>query len=98
MIKTVITYRDALPSGADYSELFATTGWNKSYKASDEELLQAIVNSWKCVSAYEEEKLIGFGRIVSDSVLYAVLFDIIVDPKFQRRGIGSEICKRLVGF
>jgi ribosomal protein S18 acetylase RimI-like enzyme len=33
---------------------------------------------------------------MSDGVLYALLVDVIVNPEFQRHGIGSEIVQRLI--
>ena len=38
----------------------------------------------------------GFGRIVSDGVVHALIADLIVLPAYQRRGIGSEILRRLL--
>jgi len=41
-------------------------------------------------------RLVGFGRVVSDGVLYGMIYDMIVEPTHQGRGIGSEILRRLV--
>jgi GNAT superfamily N-acetyltransferase len=48
------------------------------------------------ISAYHDTTLIGAGRLVSDGILYAVVFDMIVTPDWQGRGIGSEILNRLL--
>ena len=86
-----IEYRDDLPLASAYAELFETTGWNKAYQASAEELSKALQQSWCAVSAYEGDCLVGFGRIISDGVLHALVCDLIVPPPHQCRGIGSEI-------
>lgn len=91
-----IDYRDKLPSVAAYSELFETTGWNNVYKAPPDALHQALQQSWYTVSAYDTGRLVGFGRVVSDGVLYAMIYDLIVIPSHRRRGIGSEILRSLV--
>lgn len=91
-----IEYRDDLPLASEYAELFETTGWNTAYQASAEELSKALRQSWYTVSAYEGDGLVGFGRVVSDGVLHALVCDLIVPPSHQRRGIGSEILARLV--
>jgi GNAT superfamily N-acetyltransferase len=49
------------------------------------------------LSAYYKQQLIGIGRLVSDGVLYAMIYDMIVDPSFQNRGIGTIILEKLVG-
>ncbi len=48
------------------------------------------------MSACHKEKLVGFGRMLSDGLLHAVLFDVIVLPDYQRIGIGTEIMNRLL--
>lgn len=61
-----------------------------------EDLQRAISNSWYKVAAYEGDRLIGFGRMVSDGILHAMVYDLIVDPAFQGRGIGGTILQKLV--
>ena len=87
-----------VPPAEDFWRLFATTGWNEEYRLPSEKLFSAISNSWRAVSVYQEGSLVGFGRIVSDGVLHAMIYDLIVDPAWQGRGIGAEILRRLVGF
>ena len=91
-----VEYLTSAPDPAEYASLFETTGWNARYKVNAEELSAALTASWSTVSAYVSGGLVGFGRTMSDGVLYAVLVDVIVHPEFQRRGIGAEIVKRLV--
>jgi GNAT superfamily N-acetyltransferase len=77
--------------------LFETTGWNASYQAAEGELFSAISNSWHALSVYAEGgELVGFGRIVSDGVLYAFVCDMIVAPDYQLRGVGSMIMEALL--
>jgi GNAT superfamily N-acetyltransferase len=92
--KTV--YRENLPSPADYHQLFETTGWNQSYRADADELYRAISTSWYTLSAYRNDKLVGFGRVISDGILYALICDLIVRPSCQGQGIGSALLKKLI--
>jgi GNAT superfamily N-acetyltransferase len=85
-----------LPEPVEYAGLFETTGWNATYKASLAELESSLIGSWFGVSAYVAGRLVGFGRVLSDGVLYALLVDVIVHPDFRRHGIGSEIVQRLI--
>jgi GNAT superfamily N-acetyltransferase len=91
-----ITLSDQLPDKNEYFSLFITTGWNTNYKASPDELEKTNKNSWLVISAYEENKLVGFGRVVTDFVLHAMIYDMIVLPDHQGRGIGTKILKALV--
>jgi len=91
-----IQYRHDLPDKEAFFRLFETTGWNEDYQINQAELFQALQNSWYFISAYENDRLVGFGRLVSDGVLHAVLFDVIIHPDFQGRGIGKKITHDLV--
>ncbi|HTX17764.1 MAG TPA: GNAT family N-acetyltransferase [Bacteroidota bacterium] len=91
-----IEYRNSLPSKEDFFRLFTTTGWNREYQLSPERLQKAISASWCTISAYADERLVGFGRVVSDGAFHAIIYDLIADPEFQRRGIGSHMLGMLV--
>jgi len=91
-----IEYRDALPSRTEYFKLFESTGWNEEYRLGEDELFAATRQSWCVVSAYDGEQLVGFGRVMSDGTLHALIVDLIVLPSYQHRGIGRDILNRLV--
>ena len=48
------------------------------------------------VSAYAGQKLVGFGRIICDGVLHALILDLIVHPDYQNLGIGGAVLDQLV--
>ncbi len=88
--------RDTLPDAAEYFFLFESTGWNQEYALTSKELERAIRDSWCLVTAYDGDKLIGSGRVVSDGVFHALIVDVIVKPEYQKRGLGSVIMQRLL--
>jgi len=53
-----------------------------------------IDNSSLIIGAYNKARLVGIGRSLDDKV-YAFITDIIVNHNYRRKGIGSEIVKRL---
>jgi GNAT superfamily N-acetyltransferase len=91
-----IEYRETPPDARQYLELFETTGWNSAYKANWKDLKQALDNSWYVVVAYQGSELVGIGRVVSDGVLYAMIYDMIVRPSHQGCGIGTTLLVKLV--
>jgi len=91
-----IRLSEQLPDKDEYFSLFLTTGWNKTYNATPSELERANKNSWLALSAYDENRLVGFGRVVTDFVLHAMIFDMIVLPDYQGKGIGTMIIETLV--
>ncbi len=91
-----LSYEARLPAAEEFFALFATTGWNDEYHLTAEELHAAISLSWHALSVYKGTRLIGFGRVVSDGVLHAMIYDLIVLPEYRGKGIGAEILRRLV--
>lgn len=93
---TTIRYCEYLPDTQQYLSLFETTGWNQKYKASAEDLIEALKNSQFMVMAYDGEQLVGCGRVVTDGVMHAMIYEMIVSPSYQGQGIGSVILNMLV--
>ena len=91
-----LTYCENAPDHNAYFTLFETTGWNARYAATPRDLATAIKNSWYTLSVYDDGTLVGFGRVMCDGALHAMIFDLIVHPSYQRRGIGSEVLNRIL--
>jgi len=91
-----IIYSNLIPDKNKFFSLFETTGWNDDYNLSSGELISAISSSWHMIAAYKGDVLIGFGRIISDGILHALIVDMIVAPELQSKGIGAAILKSLI--
>jgi len=61
-------------------KVFKSVGWNKNPK----DILDAFKNSYY-VTAYHNDKLVAFARAISDGVYYTSIFDVIVDPQYQKK-------------
>jgi len=92
----LIEYPAEIPDPLAFVRLFATTGWDLQGRLTVAAAAAALAPTWYAVSAYERERLVGTGRIIGDGVLHALLVDVIVDPDYRHRGIGSAIVERLV--
>ncbi len=90
------TYNNQIPEKDAYFRLLLTTGWNEHYLFTADEAHLALNGSWYCVSAYSDNELVGFGRVISDGIHHALIADLIVFPDFQDKGIGSTILKMLI--
>lgn len=53
-------------------------------------------NSYAVVFVFDDKKMIGFGRLISDGVRQSALYDIAVDPDYQGLQIGRRIVEYLM--
>lgn len=80
------------PSAAEYISLRLKTGMGTK-DISKAEI--AIKNSLFVVALWEENELIGFGRIVGDKGITYVVSDIMVAPDYQHKGLGKIIMNEI---
>ncbi|MBS3741099.1 MAG: GNAT family N-acetyltransferase [Candidatus Cloacimonetes bacterium] len=86
-----ITYKKNNPiTAGELISVFSSVGWNKQSK----NIVPAFQNSYY-VTAYNDNDLIGFARAISDGYYYTNIFDVIVKPAYQKRGIGKEMMRML---
>ena len=70
----------------------------ESYWAQDrtrEQTEKAIENSI-CFGAYNDELLVGFGRVVSDHATFAYVGDVFVIEEFRGRGIAAMLMEAML--
>jgi N-acetylglutamate synthase-like GNAT family acetyltransferase len=63
---------------------------------SVEQLTKAIHNSQLLITAWEGERLIACARVLTDYVYRAVVFDVIVHPDYQGKGLGRQVMEQIV--
>jgi ribosomal protein S18 acetylase RimI-like enzyme len=59
-------------------------------------LVGAVSGSTAYVIATDGDKVIGFGRLLSDDYSIAYINYMAVDPGYRRKGIGQTILRKLV--
>ncbi|MBS1598208.1 MAG: GNAT family N-acetyltransferase [Bacteroidetes bacterium] len=53
------------------------------------ETLQRSIKGSLCFGLYDDEKQIGFARVVSDKATFGYLADVFVDEKYRGKGLGA---------
>jgi ribosomal protein S18 acetylase RimI-like enzyme len=78
--------------------LFHAVGWTKGPENAD--MLQffnkPFINSTLVISAWENDRLVGTVRVLSDKIIRSVIYDLVVEPEFQNRGVGRTLLKRCI--
>ncbi|AKB67443.1 acetyltransferase (GNAT) family protein [Methanosarcina mazei LYC] len=54
-------------------------------RVSEDDLKKVFDNTRYWITAYQNENIVGCGRLISDGVLYAFVCDIIVIPDNQNK-------------
>lgn len=75
--------------------LYSSVGWS-NYTNNPAMLRQAYKSSLYILAAYADDKLVGILRAVGDGASVVFLQDLIVLPKYQRQGIGSQLMRRVM--
>jgi ribosomal protein S18 acetylase RimI-like enzyme len=65
-------------------------------KRDSRKLELAFRNSGVRCFASAGDRLIGAGRAISDGVWRAAIYDVVVHPEFQGKGVGTQILRQLV--
>ena len=95
-----IVYDDSrkdLPS-EKLHELFIAVGWSDGSETADmiKNYNVPFVNSTLVISAWEKDRLIAMVRVLSDKMFRSVIYDLLVLPELQNRGIGRELVRRCI--
>ena len=70
------------------------TFWAKNRTIND--LKKCLANSDVIVSLWVGNKIVGFGRALTDGIYRGVLWDIVIDQNYQGKGFGKLIVKNLL--
>ncbi|MBC2397834.1 GNAT family N-acetyltransferase [Clostridium tetanomorphum] len=57
---------------------------------------KAFENSHTVVFAFDDDKLIGFGRSISDGVYQAAIYDVAVLLEYQGKNVGRSIVNHIL--
>lgn len=74
----------------DIIRLLKSTYW--ADRRSEEQIGRSVLNS-SCYGVYleEEEKLVGFARVISDYATTYYLCDVVIDQDYRSRGLGTAL-------
>ncbi|MCO4794618.1 MAG: GNAT family N-acetyltransferase [Bacteriovoracaceae bacterium] len=74
-------------------DLYDSVGWS-AYTNDPDTLLKAFENTTYVLLALEGDKVVGALRSVSDEVSIHYLQDILINPEFQKKGLGRKLLEK----
>lgn len=78
-------------------DLYKITGWWKD-SCSSEQVSKLISGSFCFLTVWNEENLVGFGRVISDGFNDAYIQDVFVNENFRKQGIAGNIISKLIDY
>ena len=73
------------------AELYGSVGWGDPQAYRDAELRMMVAQSTFFAVAEENGQMIGLLRALSDRVSVTWIAEVVVQPAYQRRGVGAAL-------
>jgi GNAT superfamily N-acetyltransferase len=90
-----ITIVEILPSAEDYRRLRQAVGW----RLHDLDVIeQYLPRSLFGVCAVHNGRTIGMARVIGDGGLTFYVQDVVIEPEYQRKGVGSRLMDRVMDY
>ena len=80
-------------SSLEFLEMVESVGW-KTY--TEAQVKKALDNTFYSISVYDDNRIIGYGRIIGDTICFLYIQDIMVKPEYQGNKIGTLIMNKLL--
>ncbi|MCS6293776.1 MAG: GNAT family N-acetyltransferase [Nitrospira sp.] len=94
-LKTTVTFSEKKSLQPEQLlTLFQQAPWAKGRTLNDARDMLRHTDVALC--AWDGDHLVGFGRVLTDFVYRATIWDVIVDEAYQKQGIGAEIVQRIL--
>jgi spermidine synthase len=78
-------------------DLYKIAGWWKESCSSDQ-ISKLISGSFCFLTAWNEDKLVGFGRVISDGFNDGYIQDVYVAKNFRKQRIAGNIISKLTEY
>ena len=89
----MINIKENIKNVEEFNLLYDDVGWG----AYDDNITQkALDNTFYSVSVYDDNKIVGYGRIIGDTICFLYIQDIMVKPEYQGNKIGTMITNKLL--
>ncbi|MBP3255846.1 MAG: GNAT family N-acetyltransferase [Clostridia bacterium] len=77
----------------EFNLLYDSVGWG-SYDSKITK--KALDNTFYSISVYDNNQIIGYGRIIGDTICFLYIQDIMVMPEYQGKKIGTLVMNKLL--
>jgi ribosomal protein S18 acetylase RimI-like enzyme len=94
-LKPAVTFTDKKHlSPEQLVKLFHQAPWAMGRTVKDARHMLRHTDMALC--AWDGDRLVGFGRVLTDFIYRATIWDVIVDGDYQKQGIGTALIQRIL--
>ena len=94
-LKPAITFSEKKElEASQLLRLFHQAPWAKDRTLDDAKEMLRHTDVALC--AWDGDLLVGFGRVLTDFVYRATIWDVIVDKAYQGQGVGTDVVQRIL--
>ncbi len=68
--------------------------WSRGRTREDTSTM--LTHSDLVISAWEHNRMVGFGRVLTDYVFRASIWDVIIDQHYQGQDIGTQLMRQIL--
>ena len=89
----MLTIKENYNNVEEFNLLYDSVGWG----AYDKNITKrALDNTFYSISIYDNNKIIGYGRLIGDTICFIYIQDVMVKPEYQNKKIGTIIMNKLL--
>lgn len=89
----MLTIKENYNDVDEFNLLYNAVGWG----AYDKKIAKkALDNTFYSISIYHDNEIIGYGRLIGDTICFIYIQDAMVKPEFQNKKIGTMIMNNLL--
>lgn len=89
----MIVFKENNKNIEEFNSLYDAVGWG----AYNEKITKkSLDNTFYSISVYDDDKVIGYGRLIGDTICFIYVHDIMVLPEYQGQKIGTIIMQKLL--
>lgn len=89
----MIEIKENINNAEEFNYLYDEVQWGAYDIETTKKLLKYTLYS---ISVYDDNKIIGYGRLIGDGIVFIFIRDVMVAPEYQSKNIGTNIMNKLL--
>jgi GNAT superfamily N-acetyltransferase len=91
----VIKIKENLLTTSEFIFLFNSVGWSAP---TEEQTAKALAHTLRTFSVFNNDSLVGMGRLLGDCAMSYYVKDIAILPDYQGKGVGKKLMQHMITY